>query len=109
MHQKYLQSHLIGIVVGILYILIIFGTRLDAGSKTSVNVNIYPFIQNSRVIIFNKHIHHWFIYLILFLLTFYIDFNSIGINDHLLHTIRGYSVVLIYHGLLYSDRFNFNV
>ena len=104
MNQKYLQSYLIGIVIGILHILITFGICLEAGSSASVDVNIRPFIQNSRVIICNKHIHHWLIYLILFLLTFYINFN-----DHLSRIIKSYSTILICHGLLYSDRFDFSV
>jgi hypothetical protein len=109
MRQNNSLSYLIGLIIGILHVFIVFGTNLDAGSKASVNINIYPFIKDSRVIIFNSHIHHWLIYFILFLLTFYIDSNSIGINTCLLHIIRSYSIVLVYHGLLYSDRFDFNV
>jgi hypothetical protein len=107
MLNDYTQSYLIGIIIGLLHIIITFGLTISPKTKPYININLYPFIYESRVILFNKHIHHWLIYLILYISTYYINHNKYSLE--LIYLIRSYSIVMIIHGLLYNDCFDFNI
>lgn len=99
---KNIEYSLYGIFFGLLYILLIFGTRIKSGKKHNLNINIpFLFIKNGSIIILDYHIHHWLIFLIVLLLSF-------CYKEHfLLYFIRSFSLIWIIHGLLYNDCFCF--
>ncbi len=97
---------ILGGVLSFIWILHFFGTRITSKTKPKIKINIKPFIKDSCVILFNKHIHHWIIFLCLFvtssiLLYFY--------KYKLLNVIHGFSFIQIVHGLSYKDRFDFSI
>lgn len=94
----------LGIFIGLFFISIFFGYKIEEKIKPKININLGPFVKDSCIIIFNKHIHHWLIsLLILFVLYIQKSRNS------LYYILNGYFIVLICHGLLYDDRFDFSL
>jgi hypothetical protein len=93
-----------GNLVGIIFILIFFGVDIKPKSKPRIKINIPPFVRDSHIIVGNKHLHHWFISLILFSIVFYLNNNY-----KLFYILEGFFFSLILQGLLYQDRFDFDV
>ena len=93
-----------GIIIGLIFIFINFGFEIKTKSKPRIKINIPYFIQDSRIIVYNKHIHHWLISLILFLIIVHINNNN-----SLCYILEGFFISLIVHGLLYKDAFDFDV
>ncbi len=59
---------ILGCILSMIWILHFFGTRLKPKTKPKIKINIPPFIKDSHIILFNKHIHHWVIFLGLFII-----------------------------------------
>ena len=57
------------------------------------------------LIIGNKHIHHWIIFTVILLLSMI----NMGVDKRIVEVIRGFSVIMVVHGLMYADRFDFEV
>jgi hypothetical protein len=98
------QYRLFGILIGIIYIIIIFGYRFKCKSCPSLKLNI-PFlgIKNSKLVVYNKHIHHWLLFSMILCGSLFIILE----NQTIIYFIQGISVSLIIHGLIYEDRFDF--
>ena len=79
-----------GVVIGLIYIYVFFGFELDT-EKTSYHINI-----------FNIHWHHWVLGVITLLI-------SELFKNNYTEYIRGCLLVIIIHGLLYEDRFDFSI
>ena len=62
-----------GYFIGILFILIFFGTSIVPKSHPNIQINIGDIVRNSHIYIFNKHIHHWLIGICVLLLVFCIE------------------------------------
>ena len=96
---------LFGILISILYLYICFGCEIECNNEPKIKINIEPIIINSKLYIYGKHIHHWFVGLtslcILLVLHLYIDYP-------LMYFLQSFSIVLILHGLLYQDCFDFD-
>ena len=97
---------ILGIITGLIFILSVFGIKFEAKKKPKVLLNI-PLIGmiDSRIIIGNKHIHHWLIFTVILLLSM-ID---MGVDNRIVEVIRGFSLIMVIHGLMYADRFDFEV
>jgi hypothetical protein len=107
-----MKYFLLGSILSIIWILCFFGTEIKEKSKPKININIHPFIKNSSLILFNKHIHHWLVFLILFTIIIIIKKmkkNIIYKLDNILNVVLGYSFIQILHGLRYKDRFDFSI
>jgi len=89
---------LIGILIGLLHVYTFFGFKIVSKSNIGYHIN------------FIIHWHHWLIAFILLVLIFklstYEKFNEYEkYKDYLV----GYLIVLMIHGLLYDDRFDFKI
>jgi hypothetical protein len=92
-----------GYFIGILFILIFFGTSIVPKSHPNIQINIGDIVRNSHIYIFNKHIHHWLIGICVLLLVFCIEQYY---SSKYFSIIKGFTSVIIVHGLLYGDRFD---
>lgn len=97
MKNKSYEKILIGVILGICYIITILPSK--SGNIPCIRPTIYPIMYNGMLIIpINKniafHIHHWIIYMFIFLL-----FNKIlGL------LISGFILTLTLHGFFwYKD------
>lgn len=75
----------------------------NEGSEPTVNPTIYPLLYKGMIIIpYNKvnaiHLHHWVVYFILCLLSFFY---------HIPQILTGFSLGLFLQGIRYKDSFNF--
>ena len=105
-----MKYFLLGSILSIIWILCFFGTEIKEKSKPKISINIKPFIKDSSLILFNKHIHHWLVFLIVFIIIIIIKkSNKINKYDYILNILMGYSFVQILHGLRYKDRFDFSI
>ena len=103
MINEYFEYLLYGILIGLLYIISIFGTHMKSGNCHNLNFTIpCLFIKEGSIIINDYHIHHWLIFLILLFITLLLK------NNNIILFIQGFSIVLIIHGLHYDDCFCFN-
>ena len=94
----------IGLIIGIIFILVFFGTNIEAKSTPNICINIGNIVRNSHIYLFNYHIHHWFLNFIMLIIVQLIqNYRHIRYLD----LIKGFNIVFIFHGLLYSDCFNF--
>jgi len=93
-----------GIIIGLIFVIVSFGFEIKTKSKPRIKINIPPFIQDSHIIVCNKHLHHWFISFILLSLVFYLNNNN-----SICYILEGFFTSLILHGLLYKDCFEFDV
>ena len=95
-----------GFIFSLLYLYICFGSEIKCHTNPKIKINIPPFVVNSKIIINNFHIHHWLIGLMILIciciLYFFIDYNF-------MYFLQGFSIVLILHGLLYQDCFEFDI
>lgn len=103
--MKY-KLYLFGALLSGIWILYFFGPFHKTKSKPKVKVNIKPFIKDSHLILFNRHIHHWLIFFVIFIIITILD-NYKPMNVYKI--IQGYSFVMVVHGLSYKDRFDFSV
>lgn len=97
-----------GVILGIIFILITFGLEFKVKKKPKIRMNIPKIsieMKDSVVIINDYHIHHWLIFTILLL---FIELE-IGIEKKIKDMIKGFSVTMILHGLMYADRFDFKL
>lgn len=97
---------ILGKIIGILFVLMVFGSEFVARKVPKINIDI-PLIgmKESRIIIGDKHIHHWLIFIVILLLSM-ID---MGVDKRIIEVIRGFSITMVGHGLMYADRFDFEV
>tara|TARA_Y100000741_G_C18226181_1_gene547920 strand:+ start:671 stop:976 length:306 start_codon:yes stop_codon:yes gene_type:complete len=97
---------ILGAIVGIIFVLLVFGNEFIAKKEPKIKIDI-PLIgmKESRIIIGNKHIHHWLIFTVILLLSL-ID---MGVDKRMVEVLRGFCVTMIVHGLIYADRFDFEV
>ena len=84
------------------YIFSIYILPVKEGGYPNIRFTLYPLIYNSMIIIpFNKkalHIHHWTIFLLIYILSLFYKIPPI---------LAGFSIGLFIQGILYNDRFNF--
>ena len=80
-----------GSALAVLYILLYFGLEIKENTNIGYHINYLDI-----------HWHHWLIALLfLVILELY--------NKTPVYYIRGFFIVIIIHGLLYKDRFDFTV
>jgi hypothetical protein len=103
MFRKGTFYFLFGAFLSCISILLFFGTNLIPNQIPKIKINIKPFIQDSRIILFNRHIHHWMFFLGVF---FTSSFLFLFYKLQILNVIKGFSFILILHGLGYKDRFD---
>ena len=73
---------ILGVILGVLFVFISFGTDIKEKSKPRIKINIPPIVKDSHILLFNKHLHHWFIaflslnvyYIILMIIVKYIQY-----------------------------------
>ena len=94
--------NLIGINLGLIFIIMVFGNK--AGEPHNLNFNCGSIIKNGSIYIFNNHIHHWLISLLILLFTIPIQYRS---DNKFMSILNGFLIVLMIHGLSYPDRFIF--
>lgn len=94
---------LIGILLGVIFILIFFGCKIRCKTTPNIKINVGNFIRNTHIYLFDKHIHHWMINL--FLIIFIIFIEQFYTNKYF-DIIKGFSLVLVIHGLMYEDCFD---
>ena len=97
--------YLYGIILSYIFTRIFFG-KIKSGKSPNILINIPPFIINSKLILFNKHIHHWLVFLIILLLLF-IFRKKLSKYKSFLEFSMGFSFYMILHGLQYKDAFDF--
>ena len=95
---------ILGVIFGILFIVISFGTEIKEKSKPKIKINIPPFVKESRVVILNRHFHHWLIAFLSLCILYYLNDES-----KIYSIMEGFMMILIIHGLLYRDCFDFSV
>ena len=95
-----------GLVIGIIFILYFFGLKIQTKSTPKIKINIGNFVRDSHIYLFGKHMHHWFVNLIVLIIVLILDRYY---PCKYFKIIMGFNLVLIFHGLLYSDCFDFSV
>ena len=96
----------IGIICGVIFIIIFFGAKIESKSTPKIEINIGNFVRDSHIYLFDKHVHHWFLNLIILFIV--ILFDSYYPSKYF-NLIIGFNIVLIFHGLLYTDCFDFSI
>ena len=102
--MKSVISTIIGILFGLIYCIIMYDNKINSNPKLVINFG--SMIRNSHIYLFNKHIHHWLIFLFILVLTF-VNKLQITIFKKYIYQIRGFSIIMILHGLSYSDWYIF--
>ena len=97
-----------GVILGLIFILLTFELNFDVKKKPKIRINIPKItieMKDSVVMVNNYHIHHWLIFSWILLMI------DVGIEsqDVLKDVIKGFSVIMVIHGLMYVDRFDFNI
>ena len=103
-YYNYLEL-LSGIIVGIIFTIIFFGLEIKCKSTPKIKINIGKFVRDSHIYLFNKHMHHWLVNLIILLLILIVERYY---PSKYFKIIMGFNLVLIFHGLLYDDCFDFS-
>ena len=92
-------------IIGLLlsYFFSILILPLNEGDEPLISPTIYPLFYEGMIFIpISKtkalHIHHWVLYLLIFIIGLFLDFPKI---------IIGFCLGLFIQGLTYDDRFNF--
>lgn len=93
-----------GLILGIIFIYVCFGFEIKEKSKPKIKINCLSFIKDSHIVICDRHLHHWFISFVTFGII-NLTFN----NNSFINLANGFLIVLMYHGLLYKDCFDFSV
>ena len=102
---KQWQWYVIGCMISVLWILFFFGPFHKSKENPRVKINIKPFIKDSHLIVFDKHIHHWLIYTLVLV-------AAAALNKYkplnVLKVLQGFCFLMVLHGLSYKDRFYFS-
>ena len=93
-----------GIFFGIIYCNIMYGKKEK--SIPTLSLNFGSMVRNGHIYLFNKHIHHWLIFLFIMMLTFNHKLQT-HIFKKYMYQIRGFCISMILHGLSYSDWYIF--
>ena len=93
------KYNIFGCIVSLFYIFIVFGIKIIKDDIHKLPLTIKPFLINGHIYIYNKHIHHWIISLII--LIFIIPFR----NNKYIDFCIGFFIIFCIHGLCYEDRF----
>jgi hypothetical protein len=96
----------VGIFFGVIFIMIFFGAKIETKSTPKIKINIGNFVRDSHIFLFNKHVHHWFLNLIILFIVLILDSYY---HSKYFNLIIGFNLVLIFHGLLYKDCFDFSM
>ena len=75
------------------------------GEPPKYKISCDDFFINGSFYIASRHIHHWFIFLIIFI--FIIIPGYIFLPSNFWNFFAGFSILMILHGLSYSDCFVF--
>tara|TARA_B110000483_G_scaffold237425_1_gene312166 strand:+ start:58 stop:363 length:306 start_codon:yes stop_codon:yes gene_type:complete len=93
-----LERYFIGIFIGLLHIYLFFGFKIIAKSNTNYHIN------------YIIHWHHWLICLIILIFLIIITKNQkFKKLKKYKYYLFGYLIIMIIHGLLYNDRFDFKI
>ena len=92
----------LGSLIALIYSILVLPGKTNKAPL--INPTIYPILYKGMIFIsLNKdialHIHHWLIFLIILLYVLYKKKNN--------YFIIGFSLVMIFQGLMYSDRLKF--
>lgn len=91
-NKNIIKKFLYGVIIGIIYIYSFFGFKIVEKSYINYHLN------------FIIHWHHWLICLILIIIIYlYIEINKYT------YIIYGFLYILLIHGLMYKDRFDFKI
>ena len=85
---------LLGALIGLLYSVIGFGAE---GEAPRFSITFGP-LHNGTLVLFNRHVHHWVVYL-------FIVLPTATICGH--YNTASFAVIMAMHGLTYRDRFLF--
>tara|TARA_Y100000389_G_C17252312_1_gene408723 strand:+ start:466 stop:780 length:315 start_codon:yes stop_codon:yes gene_type:complete len=91
-NKTLIKTFLFGVIVGIIYIYIYFGFKIIEKSNLNYHLN------------FIIHWHHWLISLIIIIIIYL--FIKL---DKYVSFIYGFLYTLLFHGLMYNDRFDFKI
>ena len=94
-----------GLIIGIIFILVCFGLEIQTKSTPKIKINIGSLVKDSHIYLFGKHMHHWFINLIVLIIVLILDRYF---PNKYLKIVMGFNLALIFHGLLYEDCFDFS-
>lgn len=91
----------IGILIGLIYIGIMFDFKCQSGKPPRANLNIgspsrIMHVKNGSLFLAGKHLHHWMVCIILIPIFILVQFY-VGI---------GMCIPMTVHGLCYKDAFN---
>ena len=94
------KYNIYGFIICLLYINFVFKNKAGEPPKR-FNISFGNIIKNGSIYLFNKHIHHWLISLIILCFTF-------KKNDQIIFgIINGFLFLFLIHGLSYKDCFEF--
>jgi hypothetical protein len=99
------ELYILGLIMGIIVLYIFFGTEIKCGATPKILINIPPIIINSRIYIGNFHLHHWLIGVLLLLIC--LSLHILKFRYDIIYLLYGFTNILILHGLLYQDCFDF--
>lgn len=89
---KKIEKNIVGIIIGLLHIYLFFGFKIISKSNINYHIN------------FIIHWHHWLISLIIIIIIYL--FIKL---DKYVSFIYGFLYTLLFHGLMYNDRFDFKI
>tara|TARA_B100000900_G_C20460598_1_gene667101 strand:+ start:716 stop:1021 length:306 start_codon:yes stop_codon:yes gene_type:complete len=94
---------IVGLLLAVIYSYFILPKKEQGEPK--INITLFPIMYNGMIMIpISKeksfHIHHWILYLLIFILSFFVNIPEI---------IVGFSIGLFLQGLFYNDCFEFIV
>ena len=100
------KYNILGFLLGLMFITIVFNNK--AGKPHHFSINIPNIITNGSICLYNTHIHHWIISIIILLFTIPIQYKSKPKTKKYIYVsiINGFFVLFLFHGLSYRDRFN---
>ena len=96
----HLHYYIIGILIGIIFIQFCFCNC--TGTPPKISIQCDDFFINGSLYIGSRHIHHWFIFICLYLFLL-IPLYLLFPNNSIILILSGFSVTMIVHGLLYND------
>ena len=97
-------SIILGAILGIAFVLTFFGTNIQSKSKPKIKINLGNIIVNSHIYFLNYHIHHWFVNSLIFI---YVLNLKKSYSNLIFDTILSFNIILILHGLMYDDWWDF--
>ena len=91
-NKNTIKKFIYGVIIGIIYIYFFFGFKIVEKSNINYHLN------------FIIHWHHWLISLIIIIIIYL--FIKL---DKYVSFIYGFLYTLLFHGLMYNDRFDFKI